>query len=130
MIEDYRLFRRDRLGRRGGGIALYVRKWLFLFLRNSHDQVESFWVKMKDWSNKGHLVARDCYRPSDQGKPVHQAFLLWLQEVLCSRALVLMGDFNHLDICWDSSKARSRQPRRFLESVEDKFLIQVIDGPT
>ena len=26
LIEDYRLFRRDRQGRRGGGVALYVRK--------------------------------------------------------------------------------------------------------
>ena len=41
-----------------------------------------------------------------------------------------MGDFNHLDICWDSGMAGGRQPKRFLESVEDNFLVQVIDGPT
>ena len=46
------------------------------------------------------------------------------------QALVLMGDFNHLDICWDSGTAGGRQSRRFLESVEDNFLVQVIDGPT
>ena len=43
-IEDYRLFRRDRQGRRGGGVVLCVRKWIDceeLCLRNSHDQVES-----------------------------------------------------------------------------------------
>ena len=33
-------------------------------------------------------------------------------------------------ICWDSGMAGGRQPRRFLESVKDKFLVQVIDGPT
>ena len=82
-IEDYRLFRRDRQSRRGGGVALYVRKWIDckeLCLRNSHDQVESLWVKIKDWSSKGHLVVGVCHRPPDQGEPVDEAFLLQLQE--------------------------------------------------
>ena len=70
-----------------------------------------------------------CYRPPDQGKSVDEAFLLQLQEVLCLRALVLMGDFNHLDICLNSGIMDGRQSRRFLESV-DNFLVQVIDGPT
>ena len=115
------------------GVALYVRKWIDceeLCLRNSHDQVESLWVKIKDRSSKGHLVAGVCYRPPDQGDPVDEAFLLQLQKVLCSWAVVLMGDFNHPDICWDSGMAGGRQFGRFLESVEDNFLVQVIDGPT
>jgi len=49
---------------------------------------------------------------------------------LCSWALVLMGDFNHLDICWDIGMAGGRQSRRFLESVKDNFLVQIINGPT
>ena len=71
-----------------------------------------------------------CYRPPDQEEAVDEAFLLQLQEVLSSQALVLMGDFNHPDICWDSGMVGGRQSRRFLESVEDNFLVQVIDGPT
>ena len=57
LIEDYRHFRRDRQGRRGAGVALYVRKWIDceeLCLRNSHDQVKSFEVKIKDQTSKGH----------------------------------------------------------------------------
>ena len=53
------------------------------------------WVKIKDQSSKGHLVAGVCYRPPDQEEAVDEAFLLQLQEVLHSRALVLMGDFTH-----------------------------------
>ena len=59
-----------------------------------------------------------------------QAFLLQLQEVLRSRAPVLMGDFSHPDICWDSGLAGGRPSRRFLESVQDNFLVQVIVGLT
>lgn len=28
MVEGYKLFRRNRQGRRGGGAALYVKKWM------------------------------------------------------------------------------------------------------
>ena len=73
VIEGYRLFRRDRQGRRGGGVPLYVRKWIDceeLCLRNSHNQVESLWVKIKDRSSKGRLVVGVCYRPPDQGELV------------------------------------------------------------
>ena len=55
-------------------------------------QVKSLWVKIKDRSSKGHLLAGDCYRPPDQEEAVDEAFLLQLQEVLHPRALVLMGD--------------------------------------
>ena len=41
-----------------------------------------------------------------------------------------MGDFNHPNICWDSGMVGGRQSRRFLESVKDNFLVQVIDGQT
>ena len=64
------------------------------------------------------------------GGPVYEAFLLQLQEVLRSWAVVPMGDFNHLEICWDSDTAGGRQSRRFLEPVEGKFLVQVLDGLT
>ena len=79
LIEDYRFFRRDRQARRGGGVALCVRKWINceeLCLRKSHDQVESLWVKIKDRSSKGHLVVGVCYRPPDQEEDVDKAFLL------------------------------------------------------
>ena len=46
MLEIYKLFRRDR---RGGGVVLYVKKWIDgkeLPLRNRHNQVKRLWVKL------------------------------------------------------------------------------------
>jgi len=51
VIDGYRHFRRDRQGRRGGEVALYIRKWIDceeLYMRKRHNQVESLWVKIKD----------------------------------------------------------------------------------
>lgn len=69
-IERYKLFRRDSQGRRHRGVALYVKKLIDceeLLLRNSHGQIESLWVKVKDWPNKGCLVVGVYYKPPDQG---------------------------------------------------------------
>ncbi|GAB0202682.1 mitochondrial enolase superfamily member 1 [Grus japonensis] len=41
-----------------------------------------------------------------------------------------MGDFNHPDICWRDKAAECKQSRRFLECVDDNFLLQVIEEPT
>jgi len=51
VINGYRQFRRDRQARRGGGIALYIKKWVQceeLSPKNSHEQVESLWVRIRD----------------------------------------------------------------------------------
>ncbi|GAB0209624.1 hypothetical protein GRJ2_003428100 [Grus japonensis] len=41
-----------------------------------------------------------------------------------------MGDFNHPDICWRDNAAGNNQSRKFLECVDDNFLLQVIEEPT
>ncbi|GAB0182454.1 mitochondrial enolase superfamily member 1 [Grus japonensis] len=41
--------------------------------------------------------------------------------------MVLMGDFNHPDICWRDNTAERKQSRKFLECVDDNFLLQVIE---
>lgn len=51
---------------RGGRGALYVEKWIGyeeLPLRNSWEQVESLWVKIRDRTNTEQLVVRFYYRP-------------------------------------------------------------------
>ncbi|GAB0183107.1 hypothetical protein GRJ2_000776000 [Grus japonensis] len=40
-----------------------------------------------------------------------------------------MGDFNHPDICWRDNMAGHKQSRRFLECVDNNFLIQVLEKP-
>jgi len=45
-------------------------------------------------------------------------------------ALVLMGDFNHPDGSWEDHTASHTQSRRFLQSIDDNFLMQVVKEPT
>lgn len=93
-------------------------------LRNSPEQVESLWVKIKDWTNKGHLVVGVYYRSPNQGEPVDEASLLQLQE-MCSQALILLVDVNYPCVSWEIHVSGSKQSRRLLESTENKFLVRV-----
>ncbi|PKU40284.1 glycerol kinase [Limosa lapponica baueri] len=94
-IEGYKLFRRDRQGRRGGGVALYVKEWL----------------ESEEMSLKPSL-----------GSDEDRVESLW--------ALVLMGDFNHPDICWEGYTARHVQSRKFLQCLDDNFLTYGVEEST
>ncbi|GAB0209349.1 hypothetical protein GRJ2_003400600 [Grus japonensis] len=40
-----------------------------------------------------------------------------------------MGGLKHLDICWRDNTAGHKQSRKFLECINDNFLLQVIEEP-
>ncbi|PKU37320.1 mitochondrial fission process protein 1 [Limosa lapponica baueri] len=130
-MDGYKLFRRNRQGRRGGGVGLYNReRFDCIELDSCDDKVECLWVRMKGKANKGDFVLGVCYRPPNQDEEADEVFYKWLSEVSQSPALVLVGDFNLLDICWKYNTAESRQARTFLECMEDNFLTQLVSEPT
>ncbi|KAK4829368.1 hypothetical protein QYF61_003295 [Mycteria americana] len=121
-MDGYKLFRRDRRGRRGGGVALYVRECLdSLELDDGDDRVECLWVRIRGKANKADIVVGVCYRPPNQDDEADKLFYKQLGEASQSLALVLVGDFNLPDVCWKYNTAEE-QSRRFLECVADIFL--------
>ncbi|KAK4818201.1 hypothetical protein QYF61_008585 [Mycteria americana] len=62
----------------------------------------------------------------NQDEEADEIFCKWLREVSQSLAFVLKGDFNLPDVCWKYNTAERKQPRRFLECVEDNFLTQLV----
>lgn len=52
------------------------------------------------------------------------------EEQTHSQALVLMGDFNHPNICWRDNRAGHKQSKRILEDVDHNFLLQVREETT
>ena len=54
----------------------------------------------------GDTVVGVYYVPLDQEEEVNEAFYRQLEVASRSQALVLMGDFNHPDICWKGNTAR------------------------
>ncbi|XP_040977464.1 uncharacterized protein LOC121232961 [Aquila chrysaetos chrysaetos] len=127
-MEGYRLFRRDR---RGGGVTLYVRERLdCTALTVSGDVVESLWVRIRGMENKGEVVVGVYYRSPSQDVSTDGLFYRQLGEISGSVALVLMGDFNCPDITWEYHTAVTSRSWKFLKSVGDNFLSQVLREPT
>jgi len=132
-MDGYRLFRKDRPTRRGGGVALYVREQLEcieLCLGADEEGVKSLWVRIKRQPHMGNVIVGVYYRPPDQEEEVDEAFYKQLEAASQSQALVFVGDFNHPDISWEDHTARHMQSWRFLRSINDNFLMQVVEEPT
>ncbi|RMC14859.1 hypothetical protein DUI87_07035 [Hirundo rustica rustica] len=81
-------------------------------------------------ANKDDILLEVCYRPPNQEEEVDNLSYRQLGNVSGSSALVLVGDFNLPDICWELNTAEKRQSRKFLECMEDKFLSQLVGEPT
>ncbi|TRZ10882.1 hypothetical protein HGM15179_016231 [Zosterops borbonicus] len=126
-LNGYRLFRRDRKGRRGGGVALYIKKAFDATdLETNEDGVESLWVRIKGKAIKADILLGVCYRPPNQEEEMDNLFYKQLENVSGSSVLVFAGDFNLPAICWELNTAEKRQSRKFLESVDDNFLLQLV----
>ena len=87
-------------------------------------------MRIKGQAGMGDTVVGVYYRPPDQEEEVDEAFHEQLEVASRSQALVHVGDFNYPDICWISNMARHMQSRRFLQCVEDNFLMQVVEELT
>ena len=90
---------------------------------------ESLWERIKGQAIMADIVLGVCYRPPDQEEDIDEASFRQLQVTSQSQALVLMGDFNHPDVCWEDHTARHKQSRRFLKCIGHNFLTEVVEKP-
>lgn len=130
-MDGYKLFRRDGRGRRGGGVALYIREALgAMELEINDDKVECLCVRIRGRPTRLTSRGGVCYRPPNQDQEVDVLFYKQLKDVSRSPALVLVGDFNLTDMYWELNTEEKRQSRRFLEYMEESFLSQLVSDPT
>ncbi|KAF4804031.1 hypothetical protein TURU_011235 [Turdus rufiventris] len=85
---------------------------------------------MGQGAGTGDIIVEVCYRLPNQEDQPDESLYRQIGEASRSQALVLMGDFNHPNICWRDNTAGCRQTRSFLECVDVNFLLQVIEEPT
>eukprot|EP00076_Gallus_gallus_P031122 XP_015155904.2 uncharacterized protein LOC107055427 [Gallus gallus] len=109
---------------------------LFNSTHPRHDLPNKFLKLMVDYHEDRRAIPPDEQKCGYPGSYHHSdgqdmtTLIIEMQEASCSRALVLVGDFNHLDICWKDHTASCKRSRRLVESIDDNFLVQVVDRPT
>ena len=129
-LEGYAMFRKDRMGRRGGGVLLYIKDTIPAYevqLQEEADCNEAIWCKLVT----GHAtvtigVVYRCPNITKQNnEKIHNA----ISEV-SKGDCIIMGDFNHGNIKWDSLQSTGVDDQRFLCLVQDNFLTQHVLEPT
>ena len=128
-LEGYVMFRKDRIGRRGGGVLLYIKETIPAYevqLKQGADFNEAIWCKLVT----GHTtvtigVVHRCPNITKQNKKIHIA----ISEV-SKGDCIIMGDFNHGNIKWDTLQSTGVEDQTLLCLVQDTFLTQHVLEPT
>ena len=129
-LEGYVMFRKDRMGRRGGGVLLYIKESIPAYevqLQEEADCKEALWGNLVT----GHTtvtigVVYRCPNITIQNnEKIHKA----ISEV-SKGDCIIMGDFNHGNIKWDSQQSTGVEDQKFLCQVQDNFLTQHVLEPT
>ncbi|GAB0208591.1 hypothetical protein GRJ2_003324800 [Grus japonensis] len=127
-MDGYRLFHKDRQGRRERGVALYFKENLECIEVNYSDcgsPIECLWVKIRGVVSKGDLTVGVYYQPPNQDDKNNEAIFGSLKQASGQQNLVLMGDINCIDICWkNNTAAHMSQNHRMVWVGRDLKIIQ------
>lgn len=132
-IEDFVLFRKDRgiEGKcRGGGVMVYIRKVMdaTLVYEDESKGSESIWIRIKG-ERANYLIVGVCYR-SPTSSDAEDRCLMDCINLVSSKLVLIMGDFNYPDIDWNVLQADSGRSKIFLDMVNDSFLTQHVREAT
>ena len=129
-LEGYVMFRKYIIGRRGGGVLLYIRETMPAYevqLRGEADCNEVIWCKLV----AGHTtvtigVVHRCPNITKQNNEnIHNA----ISEV-STRDCIIMGHFNHGNIKWDTLQSTGIEDQTCLCLLQEHFLTQHVLEPT
>lgn len=138
-LASYNIFRKDRQGKKGGGVLIAVINSLNVLQSDIAPNIEVVWVRIS--TPTAHLLVVTCYKPP--GATDFPSLLNDHLETLVNRfpmdTIVLAGDFNYPDIEWPRVPAYgtpfygaslSTSSREFVNIATALSLSQVVNQPT
>ena len=129
-LTGYVMFRKDRIGRRGGGVILYVKESIQAYeikLEREADCDEAVWCKIVSGNSK--LTIGLVYRSPNINEEDNTKIKNAIKEVSKGECII-MGDFNHGHIQWNSLESTGIEDQQFLCLIQDSFLTQHVLEPT
>ena len=124
------MFRRDRIGRRGEGVILYVKESIQAYeikLEGESDYDEAVWCKIVSGNSK--LTIGLVYRSPNINEADNIKIQNAIKEVSKGECII-MGDFNHGHIQWKSLESTGGDDQQFLFLIQESFLTQHVIEPT
>ena len=117
------MFRRYRIGRRGGGVILYVKESIQAYeiqLEMETDYEEAAWCKIVSRNSK--LTIGLVYRSPNINEEDNTKIQNAIQEGSKGECII-MGDFKHGHIQWKSLESTGGEDQQFLFLIQDSFLL-------
>ena len=129
-MTGYVMFRKDRIGRRGGGVILYIKESIQAYeikLEKEAECEEAVWCNIVTGNSTltVGLVYRSPNISTDENEKIQNA----IKEV-SKRDCIIMGDFNHGRIQWKSLQSTGSEDQKFFNLVQDSFLTLHVLEPT
>ena len=129
-LEGYVMFRKDRMGRRGGGVLLYIKETIPAYevlIQDEADCKEAIWCTLVT----GHTTVTIgvIYRCPNITKQNNEKIHNSISEV-SKGDCIIMGDFNHGNIKWDTLQSTGVEDQKLLCLIQDNFLTQHVLEPT
>ena len=135
-IEGFNMYRDDRIGRRGSGTLLYIRKslgqrrcWPMTRFTNREEYDSSVWCWVTPCKGTKILVG-SIYRSTSSTRENDNQLLEMIEkanEIAGENRLLIMGDFNVPKVDWENTEVLpGAKPieREFFETITDNFLYQ------
>ena len=128
-LAGYVMFRKDRIGRRGGGVILYVKESIQAYEIKlvKADCDEAVWCKIGSGNSK--LTIGLVYRSPNINEEDNTKIKTAIKEVSKGECII-MGDFNHGHIQWNSLESTGIEDQQFIFLIQDSFLTQHVLEPT
>ena len=129
-MEGYVMFRKDRMGRRGGGVLIYIKDTIPAYevqLQEEADCNEVTWCKLVT----GHTTVTIgvVYRFPNINKQNNEKIHDAISEVSKGDCIII-GGFNQGNINWDTLQSTGVEDQRFLCLAQDNFFSQHVLEPT
>ena len=127
-IAGYKIFKKDRTCKKGGGVLLYVKNTLNPVKYDINTMHELIGIKINSTSRSMHIFL--VYRPPHQPQISDDSLYRELSLAINNKLSLILGDFNAV-VDWNTRTSESHQEgARLLEFVNDEFLHQWVDKPT
>ena len=120
-MPGYKIFKRDRKGKKGGGVLLYVRDYLNPVCCDITTEHEILGVVLKNL--KRELYVYLVYRPPHQEVEKDEDMYRNLSRTLTNKFCIVTGDFNCPKISWIDRTADA-EGRRLLDFASEELLTQ------
>ena len=145
-IDGYRLFRKDRKNRIGGGVCMYIKSSIDAYLYqefnnnvnilyNEEEETESVWCMIEVGREK--IMLGCVYRPKDSSAVVNEKINEYIKKIKDMRSrkkisgFLIVGDFNYGEIRWpDAIGLDSGSAKTFKNVLDNSFIIQFVEEKT